>query len=140
MDEFDEVKFSAQLASDPQLLALRESLQEELDFFAEPQVQFDPITILTIISIAIQLIIYCRERRNPEAIAADIKTLKTLPTRKLLRLRRRLNVLWRECGGEDATSRRLPNPIMTAVLELSEKLDDAQILALFKFSELVERG
>jgi hypothetical protein len=120
MDEFDDVAFSAHLESDPQLKQLADSLQDELHFFSEPHVQFDPLTILTLISIIIQVVIYCRERRNPEDIAADIKTIKTLPPRKLIRLRRRVNRLWREQCGSDASERRVSNPMMTAVFELGE--------------------
>jgi len=140
MENFDQETFASQLESDPQLLQLRDLLQEELHFFSEPNVQFDPLTILTLISIIIQVVIYCRERRNPEDIANDIKSIKTLPARKLIRLRRRVNMVWRDCCTGMTYSRRAPNPIMTAILELGEKLDDDQINAVFRFSETVERG
>lgn len=119
-----EGELADRIKTSPALSALHDDIVKELAFHADGNVQFDPITIIMIISIIVQVIIHCREKRNDDDIAQDIRDIRTLPPRKLMRLRRRLNRLWRErAGGEDASPTAV-NPLITAIYEVAERADD----------------
>lgn len=106
-------------------------LRDEIGFRADKSIEFDPFLVVMIISILVQVIIHCRESRDPEQLRVDIRDLRTLPPRRLIRLRRRLNALWREKGSRvDST-----NVFMDAVYELADKADDAAIDELLRLAE-----
>lgn len=115
----------------PALKAAADQLRDEIGFRADASVQFDPFLVVMIISIIVQVIIHCRESRDKEQIRADIRDIRTVPPRKLMRLKRRLNALWREKGSRVEST----NAFMTAVLELAEKADDAAIDELLRLAE-----
>lgn len=54
----------------------------------------DPLTILFIISIILQVISLCLRSRSQGDVELDVRNAALLPPRKLMRLKRRLNVLW----------------------------------------------
>lgn len=54
----------------------------------------DPLTILFIISIVLQVISLCLRNRTQAEVELDLRNSGLLPPRKLMRLKRRLNVLW----------------------------------------------
>jgi hypothetical protein len=85
--------------SPPALSKLRNQLQSEIGFRTDNAIEFGPLLIISIISICIQVLQYCREKRSTAEVRADMRDLKSLPPRKLTRLRRRLNVLWRDKYG-----------------------------------------
>ena len=128
------------IKASPALSALHDDIAKELAFHSENNVQFDPITIIMIISIVVQVIIHCRNKRSDEQIAQDIREIRTLPPRQLMRLRRRLNKLWREqCGGANASPTAV-NPLVTALYEVSERADDETINELFHLAREQENG
>lgn len=128
------------IKASPALSALHDDIAKELAFHSENNVQFDPITIIMIISIVVQVIIHCRNKRSDEQIAQDIREIRTLPPRQLMRLRRRLNKLWREqCGGANASPTAV-NPLVTALYEVSERADDETINELFHLVREQENG
>jgi hypothetical protein len=114
----------------PALQKLHDDLAAEVQFHAEPSVQFDPLTVITIFSVVVQVLIYCREKRSDDEIVNDIKTIRTVPPRKLMRLRRRLNSLWRDCCVDQQYDPRSPNPVMAALFELGEKADPEALQSL----------
>lgn len=124
----------------PALSALHDDIAKELAFHSDGSVQFDPITIIMIISIMVQVIIHCRNKRSDEDIARDIRDIRTLPPRQLMRLRRRLNRLWRErCGGANASPTAV-NPLVTALYEVSERADDETINELLQLAREQANG
>lgn len=126
--------FADRVKSSPALSALHDDIVKELAFHGDSNVQFDPITIIMIISIIVQVIIHCRNTRPDEDIAQDIRDIRTLPPRKLMRLRRRLNKLWRErCGGENAAPTAV-NPLVTSLYEIAERADDDTINELMQLA------
>jgi hypothetical protein len=128
------------IKSSPELSALHDDIAKELAFHSAGSVQFDPITIIMIISIMVQVVIHCRNKRSDEQIAQDIRDIRTLPPRHLMRLRRRLNRLWRErCGGHDAAPTAV-NPLITALYEVSERADDETINELLKLAREQANG
>jgi len=128
------------IKSSPNLSALHDDIAKELAFHSEQNVQFDPITIIMIISIIVQVIIHCRNKRDDEQIAQDIRDIRTLPPRQLMRLRRRLNKLWRErCGGDQASPTAV-NPLVTALYEVSERADAETIQELLRLAREQENG
>lgn len=130
-----ETELADRIQASPELTALCDDIAKELAFHSAVHVQFDPITIITIISIIVQVIIYCRDRRSDEQIAQDIRDLRTIPPRKLMRLRRRLNILWREkCGGEQFGS-TVTNPLLIALYEISDNADDNTVLELIQLAK-----
>jgi hypothetical protein len=114
------------IEASPALRSVRDKLSEELSFRADASVQFDPFLIVMIISICVQLFIHCRDRK-PEDIKQDVRDIRSLPARRLIRLRRRANALWRDCCAEQQYDKNQPNPIMAALYEISETADDAAL-------------
>lgn len=130
----DESALADRIKASPALTALHDDIVTELVFHGDNNVQFDPITIIMIVSIIVQVIIHCRNSRTDEQIAADMRDIRTLPPRKLMRLRRRLNKLWRErCGGEFAAPTAV-NPLITSLYEVAEKADDDMINELIQLA------
>jgi hypothetical protein len=83
----------------------------------------------------VQVIIHCRNSRDDDQIAQDIRDIRTLPPRQIIRLRRRLNRLWRDkCGGYSESS-TAANPIITSLYEIGERADDDMLKALFKLAD-----
>jgi hypothetical protein len=110
----------------PALRNLKDKLSEELSFRSDASVQFDPFLIITIISLCVQLFIYCKNRKD-EDIKQDVRDIRSLPPRRLIRLRRRANAMWRDCCADQQYDSNQPNPILTALYEISETADDAAI-------------
>jgi hypothetical protein len=120
------------IAASPRLQQFEEQLRLELGnrFVAAgvaPDVaMLDPITILMIISVVLQVIRLCRDRnRRPVAdIAADLRAGSRVPPQRTMRLRRRLNILWREyCQQHNFPSTEL-NLFLAAVYAVSATVDD----------------
>lgn len=122
------------IKASPELSTLHDDIAKELAFHSTGSVQFDPITIIMIISIMVQVIIHCRSKRSDEQIAQDIRDIRTISPRQLIRLRRRLNRLWREqCGGATAPA-TATNPLITALYEISDRADNETIKELLKLA------
>lgn len=118
------------IAASDRLSDLRDKLAGEIKFRADDAIALDPITIIMIISIIVQVVIHCREKRNDDAIIRDIQDLRSIPPRRLIRLRRRLNALWRECCADRQSRVGDKNPFLTAVYELAESADPAALQEL----------
>lgn len=118
----------------PKLRKLQKKLLEEIEFRADNSAQFDPVTIIMIISIVVQVIIHCRENRSDAKLFQDIRDIRALPARRLIRLRRRMNALWREQGGKTYKSTD-SNPLLAALYEVSENTDETTLKELLKLAD-----
>ena len=118
----------------PALSALRDQLANELVAQADNSFQFDPVLIIMIISVLVQVIIHCRETNDVESIQHSMRELRTLPPRKLMRLRRRLNNLWREHCAATGAEYTKTNPIVGAVYHLSDTIEDAAAAGLVELA------
>lgn len=128
-----ESQLADRIKASPALSALHDDIAKEVMFHADNNVQFDPITIIMIISIIVQVIIHCQNKRSDDQIAQDIRDIRTLPPRQLMRLRRRLNKLWKEnCGAPSSPT--AVNPFVTALYEIGEKADDTTIKELLQLA------
>jgi hypothetical protein len=112
----------------PALQKLTQRISTELTA-ADPSFSFDPMLIIMIISIVVNVIIHCREKRNAKDIEFDMRRFRALQPRQLMRLKRRLNRLWLE-QNPAAAVRSVSNPIVTAVYEIAAKLQDEEIQAV----------
>lgn len=129
-----ERELSDRIKASPALSNLCDEIAQEVTFHADNNVQFDPITIVMIISIVVQIIIHCRNNRDDSQIVQDIRDIRTLPPRQLIRLRRKLNKLWREKGGDNAAATTYGNPFLTALYEIGERADDDALQALLQIA------
>ena len=118
----------------PALAALRDRLTDELVAQGNNSYQFDPITIIMIISIIVQVIIHCKEKNAEDAIQQSMRELRTLPPRKLMRLRRRLNNVWREHCAKTGVEYTRDNPVVGAVYTMSDTIDDAAAAGLMELA------
>jgi hypothetical protein len=132
MSEPEIEELQERIDNSPALTALRNQLQKEIGFRAEPSVEFSPLLIISLISLTIQIIKYCQERNNPEELRANMRDLRSLPPRQLLRLRRRVNALWQSQPG---VTDKTPNPLMDALFELSDSADDSALDELLWLAE-----
>ena len=115
----------------PELQQLQSKLRDTLRFHADSSVQFDPILIITIISAIIQIIIACRKEKKPDAdIVSVMKDLRSVPPRKLIRLRRQMRALWQEHCDKAQIAVGVRNPILEALYEISDTVTDADINTL----------
>lgn len=121
------------IKNSPPLRALQNQLQSEIVFRAPKEATFDPILVVTIISIIVQVIIHCRKSQDEPAVRAAMRDFRALPFRQQFRLRRELRKLWREnCpAGGDVDD----NPLIEAVYQLSDSADDAAIDELLWLAE-----
>lgn len=111
----------------PALRRLQAKLQDTLQFHADGTAQLDPILIMMIISTLIQVITYCRKKQDDAAISATIRDLRSVAPRKLIRVRRQLKKTWDEYCATQQINPQQKNPILPAIYELSETLDDGDI-------------
>jgi hypothetical protein len=118
----------------PALAALRDRLTDELVAQGDNSYQFDPLTIIMIISIIVQVIIHCRENSADDNVQQNMRELRTLPPRKLMRLRRRLNNVWREHCAKTGVAYTANNPVVSAVYKLSDTIDDAAATGLMELA------
>lgn len=89
--------------------------------------------IIMLVSVIVQVIIHCRENQTTDEVRQNIRDLRAIPVRRLLRLRRKLNALWREkCRGSEVQP---DNPLLAAVYELAETADDAAIDEILRLAE-----
>lgn len=107
-------------------------LRDEIGFRADKSVQFDPFLVVMIISIIVQVVIHCRESRTDDELRNDIRDIRTLPARRLLRLKRRLNFLWRKHAAD--RSGEPGNPLLDAVYEMADKADDDALNEIFRLA------
>lgn len=104
-----------------------------------PRYTFDPLLVIAIVGIIINVIIHCREERDDEEIYNSIKNIEQFPPRKLLRLRRQLNKLWREQHPAAPRLIRRENPYTLAVYQLARQLPKRTFKKLIAVAEQ-ERG
>lgn len=130
----NETDLQERVENSPVLSHLRNQLQSEIGFRMDKSIEFSPLLVISIISVCIQVIAYCREHRNADEVRKDLRELRSLPVRQTLRLRRKLNAMWRNtCSDNPLFS--LNNPLLDAVYELSDSADDAAIDELLWLAE-----
>lgn len=118
------------IESSPGLRRVKTDLVDEIAFRADDSTRFDPMTILMIISIIIQVISYCRKRNTDEAIIDAIRNAKTLPRRKTILLRRRLGELDCFAAGGPVASQ----PAYAALMDMSENMTDEEIQEMLQLA------
>lgn len=114
----------------PTLQRLSARLTEELAA-VDPDFSFDPLLIITIIGIVINVLIHCLDDRTEEDIEFDMRRFRALPPRKLMRIRRRLNQLWLD-HYQVPTPARTQNTIVQAVYNVAANLNEKEINAIIK--------
>jgi len=119
-----------QVESSAALSALRDRIANALAAQTENRYAFNPLLIVAIISVMVQVIQYCRENRSAEDIASDIKNVRSLRPRQLMRFKRRSNVLWKEYCAANGLDADTPNPIPDAVYALGDDADTAAVREL----------
>lgn len=115
------------------LRRIKADLVDEIAFRADGPARLDPMTILMIISVIIQVIAYCRKRNSPEKIISMIQTARTQPLRKTLLLRRRLNRLCEREVGEYGANFRAP--IYDSVVDMAERATDEEIQEIMALAD-----
>lgn len=116
-------KIKERIESSAGLRRVRATLIDEVSFRADDSIRLDPLTILTIISIIIQVISYCRENQTDENIINLIRSSRTIPRRKTIRLRRRLNNFAAANGISDDNVQVIYN----AIMDMGENATDEEI-------------
>ena len=122
----------------PNLRKLRAKLIDELQFRMDASAQFDPMLVIMLISLVVQVIIHCREQRADCELVQDIRDIRTLPPRRLMRLRRRANALWRVhsgCSNAPKIAAADGNPLLTALYELGENADEETIREIIQLAQ-----
>lgn len=122
------------IESSPELQKLCTRLSDAVHFHADASVQFDPLLVLSIISVIVNVLAACRDKSKAE-LKETIRSIRTVPLRKLIRLRRQLNTVWRKQDAAAGTADAPTNPILTALYELGELADDEQLDALLSLAD-----
>lgn len=131
----DRDELEARVNASPALRQLRDRGMAELTYRADNSAQFSIILILSLISLAIQVIEYCKNKNKAELLR-DIRDIRTLPPRRLLRLRRQANRLWREEFPDQPITVRRPNPLLETMYELGETAEDAALTELLALANI----
>ena len=125
--------------SSPNLLQVQQRLQEELSQ-KMPADRFgfiDPITIIMIISVIIQVLNYCRNRNKRDAavIAQDVQQANKLPPRRTIVLRRRMRKLWSDYCQQNKIADTDENLFLSAALAVVPSLDEQTVQEFVSLSE-----
>lgn len=94
----------------------------------------DPLTILFIISVILQVISLCRQQRSEADVELDIANVGMLPPRKLMRLKRRLNLLWAKHCAEKGIEPGKYNPFFAAALGSVKRCQPEDIASIIRDS------
>lgn len=119
----------------PELGELRELLTADLSSKFEDSATFDPILVLMIISLIVQVVSFCFKQKDDAALLADIRNVASLPPRKLMRFKRRANVIWRDYCKEHGLPENTLNPIMAVSYSLGEKVSEPTISAILAMAK-----
>lgn len=122
------------IENSPALRKLQEQLQAEIGFRAATAIELNPLLVLAIISLIIQIISFCRSERSAAAIRDDMRELRSLPPFQSLRLRRKLNALWRDVSKDETVQSE--NPLLEAVYQLSDSVDDTALDELIWLADM----
>lgn len=94
----------------------------------------DPLTILFIISVILQVISLCRSTRTDADLELDMANAHILPPRKLMRLKRRLNLLWNKQCKENGQEPGKNNPLFTAAVNAVKNSTRDDIVGIIQSS------
>jgi len=128
-------ELEAQVNASPALRQLRDRCMSEMSHRVDNSTQFGIILILSMISVAIQIATYCKNKNKAELLQ-DMRDIRTLPPRKLLRLKRQVNKLWREEYPDKPITLRNPNPMLEVMYELGENAEDEALNELLTLANV----
>lgn len=119
----------------PGLLSLEKNLTNELMSQEErANYGFDPLTILFIISVVLQVINICLRDRTQADLELDMANASILPPRKLMRLKRRLNLLWTKHCAARGLEPGKTNPFFSAVVRAVKRTNREEIAGIIQAS------
>lgn len=100
---------------------IESSINKEL---GDNNIGIDPFLILMLISVIIQVVKLCRERnkQTDESVTQALLSLKNLPLRRTIVLRRRVNELWVDYCRKHGISAISPNPLLAGLNSVSTKM------------------
>lgn len=131
----DTADLQKRIESSAELSELRDRIASSLAAKSDNRYAFDPFLIIAIISIIVQVIQYCNKDRSAEDIAQDMKNVRSLPPRKLMRFKRRSNVLWKQYCAEHGLDPNTPNPIPDAVYAIGDTTQACAINELLNLAK-----
>jgi hypothetical protein len=119
----------------PPLKKLERRLSDQLHS-AEEQTGYgiDPLTILFIISIILQVISICLRNRNEADVVMTVKNAHTLLPRQLMRLKRRLNKLWAEHCQKNGKEPGNVNPFFSAAVNSVKECSAEDVIGVIRAS------
>jgi hypothetical protein len=86
-----------------------------------------------LLSFAIQVISFCRSLHADKKIISWIKSARTLPRWRTIRLRRKVDLLWGDFCGDDPESYKR-NAFFDALLDLGENASDAEVEEIMRLA------
>lgn len=134
MSMLDPAALADRVKTSPHLSYLHDQFVREFRFCAGNDVGLDPITVIMIISIIVQIVIHCRERRSDEQILQDIRDIRTVPPRRLMRLRRQINRLWQEQCADQNMSMLDTDWFLESLYEVAESAEPEALQEIIKLA------
>jgi hypothetical protein len=134
----DLVALQRKVAQSEPLSRVADQLQHELASHAVKAgiATFDPMLVIMVISVILQIIYLCRQRNADAALTVlAVREVPMLDGRRTLRLRRRLNKVWKDYCRAHNLEPTKENPLVAAALSLSANAADADIQALLLAAE-----
>lgn len=123
----------ARIESSSVLRRARETLLSEVSFRADKSARLDPMTILMIISIAVQVIAFCKKRNSDEKICGWIRSARSLPRLRTIRLRRMVDKVWeQQCGDNPEECKN--NAFFDALLDYGENATAEELQEIFRMA------
>lgn len=128
-------ELEAQVNASPALRNLRDRCTSEMSQQMGGDAQISVILILSLISLAIQVIEYCRNK-NKADLLQDMRDIRKLPHHRLLRLKRQANKLWRREFPDTPVGLKNPNPMLEVLYSLGENADEAALKELLTLAHV----
>jgi len=132
----DTVELQKRIDASPELKNLVTRFADTLNFHDENNIGIDPFLLLTVVSIVVNILLHCRERKV-DKLKHNIRNIRMLSRARLRRLRRELNTLW--CDS-DASGRSNQNPLIAAIYEVGELSTDEELDALLSVVSSARRS
>jgi hypothetical protein len=114
------------IEASPALRELRDDLSSELSNNIDGQPQIAIILIIAMISLIVQIMTYCKNKPKAD-VRQDVRNIRSLRPRQVMRLTRRANKLWGDYCEENKLPATGSNPVLASLYSVAEKGSDAAL-------------
>jgi len=129
-----EAELVRRIALSSKLTRLKEAVASDINFRSPGSFQFDPMLILMLISIGIQAIVHCRENREDEQLALDLRNARAIKPIRMRLFKRRLRLF---CADTlyPKYGIKFDKAIYDSAVDLIENAEDTEIREILQIAK-----